>query len=48
MSRGAALMGSGREKMNKRGWTQLNQPKRNTQTQKERKLKEPVSWIPKN
>ena len=39
--RGAALMGSGRERRNKRGRTQLDQPKRNTQTHKERKLKEP-------
>ena len=38
--RGAELMGSGREKINKRGRTQLNQPKRSTQTHKERKLKE--------
>ena len=43
--RGAALMGSGRERINKRGRTQLDQPKRNTQTHKERKLKEPDQFL---
>ena len=46
--RGAALMGSGRERINKRGRTQLDQPKRSTQTNKERKLKEPDHFRERN